>query len=94
MDSSLGFVTGFESDPELAGAKGNVFAKTGTFAVTEDGHIIVKGQSLAGYIDTKSGVRPMFVLSVKDVLAENGIPDLLRIFQDQGTTTAVIWKEN
>ncbi len=94
VDGSLGFVTDFEKDPELAGAKGNAFAKTGTFARPENGEIIVKGQALAGYIDTKGGKRLLFIMNVLDVPAPNGIPDLLQIFQDQGTITAIIWKEN
>ncbi|SPB15352.1 D-alanyl-D-alanine carboxypeptidase/D-alanyl-D-alanine-endopeptidase [Caballeronia novacaledonica] len=96
VDGSLASTTDFESDPTLAGAKGKVYAKTGTYATgTElpDGQVqtTLKGQALAGYIDAKSGRRLAFALMVNNVPIAN-VPDILNVFNDQGTIAANIWK--
>ena len=94
VDGSLASITDFEADSTLAGAKGQVHAKTGTY-VTENpaapGTPILKGQALAGYIDAKSGRRIAFFVTVNNVPI-TGIPDVLKVFQDQGTIAAMLWK--
>lgn len=94
VDGSLSFVTDFEADPTLAGAKGNAFAKTGTFATGDENGILLKGQALGGYIDTKSGKRLMFNMFVNNVQLGFDISGVLQVFQDQGTITAIIWRDN
>ncbi|MFM0516158.1 MULTISPECIES: D-alanyl-D-alanine carboxypeptidase/D-alanyl-D-alanine-endopeptidase [Caballeronia] len=96
VDGSLASTTDFENDPTLAGAKGKVYAKTGTYATgTElpNGQVqtTLKGQALAGYIDAKSGRRLAFALMVNNVPIAN-VPDILNVFNDQGTIAANIWK--
>ena len=89
VDGSLSFVTNFEADPTLAGAKAQVHAKTGTYVGGPP--LTLKGQSLAGYIDAKSGRRLVFIVAV------NGVPitsldDVISAFQDEGTISAILWK--
>lgn len=96
VDGSLASTTGFESDPTLAGAKGKVYAKTGTYATGSTGAngqsvLTLKGQALAGYVDAKSGRRLAFVMIVNNVPIAN-VPDVVNVFQDQGTISAIIWK--
>ena len=59
IDGSLSFVTDFAADPSLAGAKGQVRAKTGTY-VTGDaqGRPVIRSQALAGYIDARKRPAP------------------------------------
>jgi D-alanyl-D-alanine carboxypeptidase len=93
-DGSLAMVTDFESDPTLAGAKGQVYAKTGTYVVQAAPPatgLVLKGQSLAGYIDAKSGRRLAFELIVNDVPV-GSIDDVVNVFQDEGTIAAIVWK--
>lgn len=71
VDGSLASTTGFESDPMLAGAKGKVCAKMGTYATRSTGAngqpvLTLKGQALAGYVDAKSGRRLAFVMVVNN----------------------------
>ncbi len=94
VDGSLSFVTDFEADPSLAGAKGNAFAKTGTFATGNEDGILLKGQALGGYIDAKSGRRLMFNMFVNNVQLGFDIAKVIEVFQDQGTITAIIWRDN
>jgi D-alanyl-D-alanine carboxypeptidase len=94
VDGSLAFVTDFEDDPTLVGAKGNVFAKTGTFIDLTPEGLLLKGQALGGYIDAKSGKRLMFHLAVNDVPLGFDILKVQQVFQDQGTITAIIWRDN
>jgi D-alanyl-D-alanine carboxypeptidase/D-alanyl-D-alanine-endopeptidase (penicillin-binding protein 4) len=94
VDGSLATITNFESDSTLAGAKGQVHAKTGTYVAENrlaPGSPILKGQALAGYIDAKSGRRIAFFLTVNNVPI-TGIPDVLTVFQDEGTIAAMLWK--
>ncbi|SAK65695.1 D-alanyl-D-alanine carboxypeptidase/D-alanyl-D-alanine-endopeptidase [Caballeronia ptereochthonis] len=95
VDGSLASTTGFESDPTLAGAKGKVYAKTGTYVTgTETNGVVtttLKGQALGGYVDTKSGRRLAFALVVNNVPI-SGLPDVIKVFNDQGTIAANIWK--
>jgi D-alanyl-D-alanine carboxypeptidase len=54
VNGSLVGVTKFESDPSLAGAKGNVLAKPGTFVgLTPKGEHQIRGQAFGGYIHAK-----------------------------------------
>ncbi len=94
VDGSLSFVTDFEEDGTLAGAKGNVYAKTGTFITGSEEGLFLKGQALGGYIDTKSGKRLMFHLAVNNVPLGFDVTNVLQVFQDQGTITAIIWRDN
>ncbi|SAK63903.1 D-alanyl-D-alanine carboxypeptidase/D-alanyl-D-alanine-endopeptidase [Caballeronia catudaia] len=96
VDGSLASTTDFETDPTLAGAKGKVYAKTGTYvAGTENANgqqqITLKGQALAGYIDAKSGRRLAFALVVNNVPIGD-VPDIINVFNDEGTIAANIWK--
>lgn len=95
VDGSLAFATDFESDPTLAGAKGNAFAKTGTFAVGNDIGILLEGRSMAGFIDTKSGRWLMYSLIVNNVqLVGYDIEELLVVSADQATITAILCRDN
>ena len=93
VDGSLATVTQFTSDPTLAPAKGQVHAKTGTYATGDQAGITIKGQAFAGYIDTKSGKKLVYQLVVNNVPITN-IPDILNIFQDEGTISAILWRDN
>lgn len=94
VDGSLSFTTDFVSDPTLAGAKGSAFAKTGTFAAGTDNGILLKGRSMAGYIDTRSGRRLMYSLVVNNVQLGFNIEDVLIVSEDQATITAMLWRDN
>ncbi|SAK52073.1 D-alanyl-D-alanine carboxypeptidase/D-alanyl-D-alanine-endopeptidase [Caballeronia hypogeia] len=96
VDGSLASTTNFESDPTLAGAKGRVYAKTGTYVTgveNPDGSTTstLKGQALAGYIDAQSGRRLAFALVVNNVPITD-VPDIINVFNDEGTIAANIWK--
>lgn len=94
VDGSLAMVTDFESDPTLAGAAGQVHAKTGTFvaaATAPASGLVLKGQALAGYIDAKSGRRLAFALTVNNVPVSS-IDDVVGVFQDEGIIAAIVWK--
>jgi D-alanyl-D-alanine carboxypeptidase len=93
VDGSLATVTAFESDPTLAPAKGRVHAKTGTYATGNEAGITLKGQALAGYIDTRSGKKLAYELVVNNVPIKN-IPEILQVFQDEGTISAILWRDN
>jgi D-alanyl-D-alanine carboxypeptidase len=92
VDGSLGFVTDFESDPTLAGAKGQVHAKTGTFAAGDESGLVIKGQAFGGYIDAKSGRRLVYQLVVNNVPITE-FDQVLGIFQDEGTISAILWRD-
>lgn len=92
VDGSLSFVNQFESDSTLAGAKGQVHAKTGTYALGTATGIVLKGQAFAGYIDAKSGHRLAYQVVVNEVPV-GSINDLLEVFQDEGTVSAILWRD-
>jgi len=94
VDGSLLNVTDFESDPTLAGAKGNVHAKTGTFILGAENGLDLRARGLAGYIDTSSGNRLIFSLVVNDVGVLPGFPEISEVSQDGGRIAAIIWREN
>jgi D-alanyl-D-alanine carboxypeptidase len=89
VDGSLATVTDFESEISLAGAKGRVHAKTGTFIEEAS----IKGQAFAGYIHAKSGKRLAYQLVVNDVPFKD-IRDVIQVFQDEGTISAILWRDN
>lgn len=93
IDGSLNFVKDFQSNPTLAGATGKVNAKTGTYVdVDENGAPIIKAQSLAGFIDTRSGRRLTFMVVVNNAPFED-INSVLPLFQDEGTISAILWRD-
>lgn len=92
IDGSLALVTDFMADPTLAGARGEVRAKTGTFVEELSTGLALRAQALAGYIDAKSGRRLAFTLAVNEVSPIAGIDDVVEVFQDQGTIAAILWK--
>ncbi len=92
VDGSLGFVTDFQSDPTLAGATGQVSAKTGTFVQGTASGTVLKAQAFGGYITTKSGNELVYELVVNDV-AITGLNDVLQAFQDEGTISAILWRD-
>ncbi len=94
VDGSLAFVTDFESYPSLAGAKGNVFAKTGTKVEFVDGEFFLNGQALGGYITTRSGKTVLFHLAVNNIPLGQDITNVQEVFQDQGTISAILWRDN
>ncbi|HEY1215134.1 MAG TPA: D-alanyl-D-alanine carboxypeptidase [Bryobacteraceae bacterium] len=89
VDGSLGTVTDFESDATLAPAKGQVRAKTGTYV--EDS--LVKAQAFAGYIDASSGRKLAYEVVVNNVPFK-ALSDVIQIFQDEGTISAILWRDN
>lgn len=94
-DGSLVFISDFLSDPTLAGAAGNVKAKTGTFVQGLDPNPPdFKAQALAGYIDAKSGRKLIFSIVVNNVGPIMNLDPVLETFQDQGTISAIIWRDN
>jgi D-alanyl-D-alanine carboxypeptidase len=93
VDGSLATVTAFTADPTLAAAKGQVHAKTGTYLTGTAAVLILKGQALAGYVDTKSGKKLAYELVVNNVPVKN-IPDVVQVFQDEGTISAILWRDN
>lgn len=95
VDGSLAFVTEFTKDESLAGAKGRVHAKTGTFLMgTDDGVISLRAQAFGGYIKTKGLKQLAYALFVNDVTPVSGLEDVIQVFQDEGTISAIIWREN
>ena len=92
VDGSLSFVTDFQSDPTLVGATGQVRAKTGTAVEGTVGQLILRGQAFGGYIDARSGRRLVYQLVVNEVEIED-INDSLTVFQDEGTISAILWRD-
>jgi len=93
VDGSLAFFTSFEADPTLAGAVGNVSAKTGTYATGDENGILLKGSSMAGFVSAKSGRNLMFSLIVNNVQLGTDIEDLLLVSEDQATISAIVWRD-
>jgi D-alanyl-D-alanine carboxypeptidase len=92
VDGSLATVTAFESDPTLAPAKGQVQAKTGTYLGALGDGLELKGQAFAGYVSTKSGRKLAYHVVVNGVPV-SGIEDVIRVFQDEGTISAILWRD-
>jgi D-alanyl-D-alanine carboxypeptidase len=94
VNGSLAMVSDFKSDPTLSAALGKIKAKPGTYVTaTSPSDFVTKGQAFGGYIDTKSGRHLIFHLVVNDVPIKS-IEDVLHIFQDQGTISAILWRDN
>ena len=53
----------------------------------------IRGQAFAGYIHAKSGKHLVYHLVVNNVPFRD-LNDLLQIFQDQGTISAMLWRDN
>ncbi len=88
VDGSLASVNQFEQNPTLAPAKSHIKAKPGTYV---EGPLI-KGQSLAGYINTKSGRKLVYEVVVNNVPL-NSFDDLIQAFQDEGIISAILWRD-
>ena len=86
-------MTDFEADPTLAGARGQVAAKTGTFVGGTDQAPSLRAQALGGYIATRSGRRLAFQLVVNDVGVFSDFDIVLQVFQDEGTIAAILWRD-
>lgn len=99
VDGSLATVTDFESEATLAPAKGQVHAKTGTYVGPDSsGNLLIKAQAFGGYINAKSGKKLAYVLLVNNVqftdFPSSVVDDLVQIFQDEGTISAILWRDN
>ncbi|EAQ79699.1 D-alanyl-D-alanine carboxypeptidase/D-alanyl-D-alanine-endopeptidase [Blastopirellula marina] len=95
VNGSLATVNNYEKVEAIQGAKGNVWAKTGTYITLNDkGQMVVKAQGTAGYIDAASGRKFAFVLIVNDIGAISGIDDIVQVMQDEGEIAAWWWREN
>jgi len=93
VDGSLAFVTDFESDPSLAGAKGQVHAKPGSLLESAGSEFLVQGQAFGGYITARSGKKLGYEVVVNNVPVSD-LNGLLQVFQDQGTISAILWRDN
>jgi D-alanyl-D-alanine carboxypeptidase len=96
VDGLLATVTDFESEPTLAPAKGQVYAKTGTYVGLAGEGLELKCQAFGGYVTTRSGRKLAYQLVV------NGVPitdpegitaEIIKVFQDEGTISAIVWRD-
>jgi D-alanyl-D-alanine carboxypeptidase/D-alanyl-D-alanine-endopeptidase (penicillin-binding protein 4) len=94
QDGSLASINAFAADPALAGARGQVRAKTGTYVSASPPGPVLRAQALAGYITAKSGKHLAFHLVVNDVGVIRDIADIITVFEDQGTISARLWAEH
>lgn len=93
VDGSLATVQDFASDATLAGARGQVHAKTGTFVTAGPNQtLLLRGQALGGFIDTRSGRRVIYHLVVNEVPL-GSFEDLIQVFQDEGRISALLWRD-
>lgn len=92
VDGSLAIVKDFQSDPSLAGATGKVRAKTGTFAAEENNRLVLRGQAFGGYIKAASGRNLAYQLVVNNVVIDS-FDDIVDVFQDEGTISAILWRD-
>jgi D-alanyl-D-alanine carboxypeptidase len=92
VDGSLGSVHDFESDASLAGAKGKVFAKTGTFIEGTETGALLRAKAMAGYITAKSGRRLAFALTVNDVGPIASLDPVIQTLQDEARIAAILWR--
>jgi D-alanyl-D-alanine carboxypeptidase len=53
---------------------------------------MLKGQALAGYVNTKGGKRLAFSLVVNNVPISN-IDGVVQAFQDQASIAAMLWRD-
>ncbi len=96
VDGSLAQVRTFMADPTLAGARGQVLAKTGTFVDprSTENSLLIRAKVLAGYIHAKSGRTFVFHLVVNDMAPVAALSDLIGVSQDLGVISALVWREN
>jgi D-alanyl-D-alanine carboxypeptidase len=92
VDGSLATVDEFERDESLAGALGNVRAKTGTWLTAEGDQFVLRGEAFAGYIDASSGRKLAYSVVVNEVPADD-LEDVLRVIQDLGVISATLWRD-
>lgn len=92
VDGSLATVTDYQSDPTLAGATGQVRAKTGTYIEGSDTGLLLKARAMGGYVTTKTGRRIAFQLVVNGVPV-SGLDEVVQVFQDQGQVSAILWRD-
>nr|WP_294501335.1 D-alanyl-D-alanine carboxypeptidase [uncultured Rhodopila sp.] len=94
IDGSLGNITDFEADPTLAGAVGQVRAKTGTVAGpnSSGSGTVLNGQAFAGYITTKGGRHLVYEVVVNNLPVAN-LNQIVQVFQDEGTASAILWRD-
>ncbi len=94
VDGTLAFVKAYRKDPALAGATGRVRAKTGTWVDSGPGGkgILLKGQAFAGYITTKSGRHLTYHVVVNGVPIAS-IDDIVKVFEDEATISAMLWRD-
>jgi len=92
VDGSLATVKDFEKDATLRGAAGQVHAKTGTYVGGSASGAVLKGQAFGGYVTTKTGRHLTYQLVVNNVPIK-GIPDIIKVFQDEGTISAMLWRD-
>jgi D-alanyl-D-alanine carboxypeptidase len=52
----------------------------------------LKGQAFGGYIDTKSGRHLTYELVVNNVPISQ-IDDVVAVFEDEGTISAMLWRD-
>jgi D-alanyl-D-alanine carboxypeptidase len=94
VDGTLGILTGFQQDPTLTGATGNVLAKTGTFASLSDNNLIaLEARAMAGYIQTRSGRDVTYVLIVNDAGEFEEFLDTVEVNEDLGVISAILWRD-
>jgi D-alanyl-D-alanine carboxypeptidase len=95
VDGTLGIVDGFQQDPTLIGATGNVFAKTGTLGSgTPEGLIKLDARAMAGYMTTRSGRNFTFMLNVNDAGVFEEFLETVEVNDDLGIITAILWRDN
>lgn len=95
VDGSIATINGFETDATLAGARGQVHAKTGTFVEgTPTNQLSIRAEAFAGYIHTRGGRNLIYHLVVNDLEPVAGFAELLAVIQDFGVLSAVIWRDN
>jgi PBP4 family serine-type D-alanyl-D-alanine carboxypeptidase len=71
-------------------ARGKVFAKTGTYLNNNQ----IKAQTLAGYIDARSGRKLAYALFVNDAGDINSFDDVLNVIEDEGAISTLIQQLN
>ncbi len=92
VDGSLATVDQFEQDESLAGASGNVRAKTGTWLTAEGEQFVLRGEAFAGYVDASSGRKLAYSVVVNEVPTDD-LEDVLRVIQDLGLISATLWRD-
>ena len=94
VDGTLRILTEYQQDPTLAGATGNVLAKTGTLAsLTDDDLIALDARAMAGYIQTRSGRDVTYVLVVNDAGEFEEFLDSLQVSDDLAEISAILWRD-